>query len=97
MRRLKETLIRVIEFSELDCEYPFYGPDLDEDGDPESNEFESSLSLDTDLYAEAPSMSIDEAINTLQNLKDEGANRVYFYVHNDHQGYIITGVKVEEL
>lgn len=97
MRRFKEILIRKTEFTELDLEYPFYGPDLDEDGDTESNEFESSLSLDTDLYAEAPSMSIDDAINALQNLKDEGANRVYFYAHNDHQGYIITGVNVQEL
>lgn len=85
MKHYKESLVTEISMEELDLDHPFY------DGD-ERNEVDQ---ID-DIWAEVPSIDIDVAIENLTKLKELGANRVYFYAHNDHRGYIFTGVKLEE-
>lgn len=86
MKTFTETLIEEIEKSDIDLDYPFY-----EKG--ERNEVET---LDN-VWSEAPSISINETIETLENLAGKGANRVYLYAHGDHHSYIFTGVRLEEI
>lgn len=87
MKRFKEKLIESKEFSEIDLEYPFYEND-------ERNEVEMP---NEEIWYDTESMSIDDAILTLEHLKEKGADRVYIVAHSDHHGYIFTGVKLEEL
>lgn len=94
MMKFKEILIDEIEHSELDLEYPFYGPAKDKEGDDIRNDIDY---MNTGTYSESPSIDIDIVIDSLRLLKAKGANRVYLVDHGDHHGYVITGVKLEEL
>lgn len=87
MKKFKETLVKEVEIDELDLDFPFYNA-----GSDDSNE----VDLPDNIWAEVPSMDIDQAIKSLTELKEMGANRIYFYAHTDHHGYIFTGVKLEE-
>jgi len=95
MKKFKETLVEEIQVDELDLEYPFYGPDVDENDDEEPNDID--ISKMPDIYSEVVSMDIQRALDVLMKLQQKGANRVYFYADTDHQGYIFTGVKLTEL
>ena len=89
MKQFKETLIEEVGVSDLDLEYPFY----DKDGEGEPNDVETA----EDVWSETVSMDINKAISILEDLKKKGSQMVYIYAHSDHNAYIFTGVKVEEI
>lgn len=89
--KYREKLISEIEFPEIDLDYPFYGPEVDNDGEEVRNEVRTP----DGIWNEVESMDLDKAIAALQTLKSAGADRVYFYAHADHHSYIFTGVKLE--
>lgn len=90
MTKFKEKLINVNYHEELDFLHPFYNDETEEFNEIDDSEMPS-------IWSDTVSMDIDEAINTLKQLKEEGANRVYIVAHTDHVGYIYTGVKLEEV
>jgi hypothetical protein len=89
MKRYLETVVAKESVTELDLVFPFY------DEDQNINEVEIPYS--EIKFAEAPSIDINYVINTLLNMKEKGANRVYIADHIDHHGYYFYGVKLEEL
>jgi len=74
--------------TELDLDYPNY------EGDVHNEVMIPHSKLD---WAEAPSMDIDEAIKIISNMKEKGANRVYFSAHSDHHGYYFYGTQLKEI
>jgi len=86
MKNYRETVVEEIQHSDLDLQEPFYTGE-------ERNEVDTA----EDIWSETVSMDIDEALKTLTTLKEKGSNRVYLYAHSDHNGYIFTGVKLEEV
>jgi len=88
MKKFKESLIEEIEISDIESmSEPFYTGD-------ERNDVEMP---DNDVWYEADSINIDVVIKTLEQLKNNGANRVYLYSHGDHNSYILTGVNCQEI
>ena len=87
--KFKETLIGVEYHEELDLKYPFYS-----DNSNEPNEIDTSEM--PDIWSDTVSIDIEDAIKSLQELKKIGANRVYIVAHEDHYGYIFTGVNLKE-
>lgn len=87
MKTFKESLVAEIEHSEIDLDYPFYSGE-------ERNEV---ITPEQDFWYDTESMSIDDAIKSLQELKKKGSNRVYIVAHSDHHSYIFTGVKLQEV
>lgn len=91
MKKFIEKYIDNVEKTDLDLNWPFY------DENEESTKIEYSKSAREFSLSEAPSLDIDEAISVLQELKKQGANRVYIGDHCDHHGYHFTGVKLVEV
>ncbi len=90
IKKFKETLVDVNYHEEIDLDYPFYN-----NGDLEPNEIDTSEM--PDIWCDTESIDINVVINSLMDLKEKGANRVYIVAHEDHHGYIFTGVKLEEI
>lgn len=88
MKTYVEKFIGEISKTELDLDHPFY------DGE-ERNEV--MIPHNRLGFTEAPSMDIDEVIGVLNELKNQGANRVYIADHCDHHGYYFYGTKLIEL
>lgn len=86
MQKFKETLIKEIEFDAIDCEFPFFTGE-------EPNEVE----MIDNVWSMIESIDIDKIVNALNDLKFNGADRVYLYAHADHRSYILTGVKLDEV
>lgn len=82
-KSFKEEFVDEKSFTELDMDYPYY------EGD-ERNEVDTYDAS----FSETVSISIDDLMNCLQEMKDKGADRVYVAQHSDHHGYYITGVKL---
>jgi len=91
MKTYVEKLIKEKSVTELDLRFPFYDEEYPE------NRNEIMVPSNQLGFTEAPSMSINEAIKILKDLKDLGANRVYFAAHSDHHGYYFYGTKLMEI
>ena len=88
-KQFKETLVEEVQTEDLDMGYPWYdSAEQEEPNDVETVE---------DIWSETISMDIRKAIEILQKLEENGANRVYLYAHSDHHSYIFTGVTLEEI
>jgi len=92
MNKFLETIVKEISHNELDVIYPFYGPEIDPNGD----EVRNTVITPTDIWSETVSIDIDTAIDTLNELKKLGSDRVYLYAHTGHHGYVFTGVKLNK-
>ena len=92
MRRFTETFVIQSEKSDLDINYPYFGPEVDSDGDEHVN----NVSICHNVAGEVPPITIDEVIEIMMEFKAKGANKVYIETHADHQGYIFSGVKLTE-
>ena len=90
MKYYAERFVKEIRKTELDLDFPFYNGK-----DDQRNEVLSPHHLIS--FAEAPSIEIDEVMNIMTKLKNEGADRVYIADHSDHHGYYFYGVKLNEL
>lgn len=88
MEKFKESLIEEISHTELDLQYPFYSED-------ERNDIDTSGM--PNVWSDTVSIDIETVINSLNELKEKGANRVYIVAHEDHIGYYFTGVKLEKV
>ena len=88
MRTFVEKFIAEESRTELDLDYPNY------EGEERNEVMIPSNKLS---FVEAPSMDIDEAIKILTELKDKGANRIYFADHCDHHGYYFYGTQLKEI
>lgn len=78
---LKEVIIDTIEHSEVDLDSPYY------EGDERND-----IIFQKGIYSETEAMSIDDAMSTLQRLKEGGATHLYVAVNCDHHSYTFTGV-----
>lgn len=88
MKNYKEVLVESVHFNDLDLLPPYY--DI---GSEEDNHFE----YDKNIISDTEVMRIDLAIAALTRMRAAGADHVYFVADGDHHGYIITGVKMEEV
>jgi hypothetical protein len=88
MKKYEQKLVKEINRTELDLEHPFY-----ENGGEERNEVETP----NFGFSEVPSISIDEVIDILNNLKNSGADRVCIAEHCDHHGYYFYGIKLTQI
>lgn len=82
--KFKEEFIYRIE-KELANDQPFYNSVIDEYND---------IAYVKNLWGDCPSISINEVMSILENLKFLGAERVYITAHEDHQSYVFEGVKL---
>lgn len=93
MKTFVEKIVAVRDFTELDLDFPHH--ETDEYGEDIRNDVMIPHSkLD---YVEVPSMDINDVIQTLNDFKKMGANRVYIADHIDHHGYYFYGVKLIEI
>jgi hypothetical protein len=107
MKTFVEKFIDSKSKTDLDCEYPFYEvrDDVYRDVDEEVNDDSDGEEVCNEVmiphnklsYVEAPSMSIDDVIEILNEFKTKGADRVYIADHSDHHGYYFYGVKLVQI
>lgn len=88
MKTYREKFIEKISRIELDLEHPRYTGD---------DKNEVIIPYEDIVFAEAPSINIDELIELLEELKQKGSNRVYIAQHCDHHGYYFYGVKLSRI
>ena len=94
MKTFVEKYVSEISMTELDCEYPYY---TDKNQEDPNEVMMSRKDREEMCWAEIDSMDIDEAIKVLEQLKEDGAERVTFATHTDHHGYYFYGTKLIEI
>lgn len=91
--KLQENLIGKFDLTDLDLEYYYDLDKEDENGDPIRIDIELS---DETNFTEVPPAKIDDVINGLIELKNNGSEYVYIADHCDHHGYYFYGIKLTE-
>ena len=87
METFAEKFIGKIPKTELDLEWPFYGPE------DVRNEVLTSSQIDCDV----PSISTTDLETLITEFKSAGATRMYISTHIDHQGYYFYGVELVKI
>lgn len=90
MKYIKQTYLKEIEESELD----FINQDAILGHNEDGHDFEWIITTKEDAYwyNESQEIEIDLVIETLKELKKDGANYVEIIHHGDHHGYIFNGL-----
>lgn len=95
MRTFVEKFIGEESITELDLMPPFY----ETPSSFEEKEIRNEVMVPHHRlsFTKAPSMDLDTAIGILNDLKEKGADRIYFAAHGDHHGYYFYGTKLVEI
>lgn len=86
--KYKEEFVAQIENINLDLKHPYY--------DLEDNPNDVEIPRNQLDYANVPSIEIKELESIINQLKENGADRVYIASHVNHRGYYFYGVKLKQ-
>ena len=91
MKTIKETIIKQIEFDELD----FVVQDQLLGENPNGHDYDFHHDKTQMYWNEGDYIPIEMLQKAIDELKNEGVTHIQIYPHGDHHGYYITGVKLE--